>query len=182
MKKNLSLFVLIQCLAFVFIISSFANPQVPKKKQTTLGQYITAQDAYEQYSKSPDSIHILDVRTPCEYAFVGHAPMAVNIPLKFLKPGLTENNKLIMPDNENFIAEVNAKFKKTDIIFVTCRSGGRSAACINKLAQAGFTKLYNIIDGFEGDKDAKGYRTVNGWKNSGAPWTYKIDPNLAYRP
>ncbi|GAB6143540.1 rhodanese-like domain-containing protein [Desulfocicer niacini] len=182
MKKNLALFMVVQFLAFLFIISSFANPEIPKKKQTTLGKYITAQKAYEQYTKSPDTIQILDVRTPCEYAFVGHAPMAVNIPLKFLKPGLTEDNKLIMPDNENFVAEVEAKFKKTDTIFVTCRSGGRSAACINKLALAGFINVHNIIDGFEGDKDDKGYRTVNGWKNSGAPWTYKIDPTLAYRP
>ncbi len=173
----------VQVLVFIFIVSSsFANPEIPTKKQTTLGKYITAQQAYEQYLKNPDAIHILDVRTPCEYAFVGHAPMAVNIPLKFFKPGLTEDNKLIMPDNENFIAQVEAKFKKTDTIFASCRSGGRSAACINKLALAGFTNVYNIIDGFEGDKDDKGYRTVNGWKNSGAPWTYKLDSKLAYRP
>ncbi len=171
---------LVQCLAFIFIISSFANPTVPQKKQTTLGKYITAEQAYAKYSNSPDTIHILDVRTPGEYAFVGHAPMAVNIPLCFLKPGLTENNRLIMPMNENFVAEVEAKFKKTEMLFVMCRSGGRSAACINKLALAGFTNVYNIIDGFEGDKDAKGYRTVNGWKNSGLPWTYNLDPKLVY--
>ena len=170
----------VQCLAFAFIVSSFANPPVPKKKQTALGKYITAEQAYAKYSKDPNTIHILDVRTPGEYAFVGHAPMAVNIPLYFLKPGLTKNNRLIMPLNENFVAEVEAKFEKTDMVFVMCRSGGRSAACINKLVLAGFTNLYNIIDGFEGDKDTKGYRTVNGWKNSSAPWTYKLDPKLVY--
>ena len=168
----------VQCLAFMFIISSSANPPVPPKKQTALGKYVTAEQAYEKYSKSPETIHILDVRTHCEYVFVGHAPMAVNIPLYFLKLGFTENNRLNMSMNKNFIAKVEAKFKKTDIVFVMCRSGGRSAACINKLALAGFTNVYNIIDGFEGDKDAEGHRIVNGWKNSGAPWTYILDPKV----
>ncbi|SMC98148.1 Rhodanese-related sulfurtransferase [Desulfocicer vacuolatum DSM 3385] len=182
MKKRLTLVMVVQCLAFIFILSSFADSSIPKKKQTALGKYITAETAYAEYSKTPDTIHIMDVRTPCEYAFVGHATMAVNIPLYFQKPGLTDKNKPIMPANENFVARVEAKFKKTDMLFVMCRSGGRSAACINKLAKAGFTNIYNIIDGFEGDKDDKGYRTVNGWKNSGAPWTYKLDPALVYRP
>jgi len=171
---------IVQCLALVFIISSFATPPVPKKKQTALGKYITAEQAYAEYSVSPNTTHILDVRTPGEYIFVGHAPMAVNIPFYFLKPGLTENNRLIMPLNKNFVAEVEAKFRKTDRVFVMCRSGGRSAKCINKLALAGFTNVYNIIDGFEGDKDTKGHRTVNGWKNSGTPWTYELDPKRVY--
>ena len=180
MKRKLMLAMVIQCMAFVFIISALANPPLPEKKQTVLEKYITAEQAYAQYSENPESIHILDVRTPGEYTFVGHAPMAVNIPIKFFKSGLTKDNKLIMPMNENFVAQVETLFKKTDMVFVMCRSGGRSAASINKLALAGFTNAYNIIDGFEGDKDDKGYRTVNGWKNSGAPWTYKLDPKLVY--
>ena len=56
---------------------------------------------------------------------------------------------------------------------MTCRSGGRSALAVNALAKAGFTNVYNIIDGFEGDKVAEegslylGKRMKNGWKNSG---------------
>jgi rhodanese-related sulfurtransferase len=62
-----------------------------------------------------------------------------------------------------------------------CRSGGRSAMAVNLLAQAGFKNVYNITDGMEGDavKDPAsvfmGQRLVNGWKNSGLPWTYKTD-------
>ena len=63
-----------------------------------------------------------------------------------------------------------------------CRSGGRSAMAVNTLAKAGFTNVYNIIDGMEGDavKDPgsvyQGQRLKNGWKNSGIPWTYQPDP------
>jgi rhodanese-related sulfurtransferase len=66
--------------------------------------------------------------------------------------------------------------------------GGRSAKCINRLAKAGFKTVYNIVDGFEGDKVSDkndpnyGKRTKNGWKNSGAPWTYDLDPKLMYLP
>ena len=71
---------------------------------------------------------------------------------------------------------------------IMCRSGARSAVSVNKLAKAGFKNVYNITDGFEGDKLKvpgsynNGKRLVNGWKNSGAPWTYKLDPKLAYLP
>ncbi len=53
---------------------------------------------------------------------------------------------------------------------------------VNLLAENGFTNVYQITDGMEGDavKDpqspTKGQRLLNGWKNSGAPWTYEPDP------
>ena len=69
-----------------------------------------------------------------------------------------------------------------------CRSGGRSAAAINMLAKAGgFSRIHNIIDGFEGDtvSDSEsvyhGKRMKNGWKNP-APWTYDLDPAKVWIP
>jgi hypothetical protein len=64
---------------------------------------------------------------------------------------------------------------------------GHAEMAINVLAKAGFTKLHNIIDGFEGDKveDPEsvyyGQRVRNGWKNS-APWTYKLNHKLVWLP
>jgi rhodanese-related sulfurtransferase len=180
MKRRMIL-VLLVFLVFGFTAMTFAGDSIPKKKQTDLGLYLTSKEAYQNYSANPKPIHILDVRTPGEYVFVGHAPMAMNIPYEFFQPGL-KNNKLIMPVNGNFVAEVQKVFAKTDTLYVMCRSGSRSARATNLLAQAGFTKVYNIIDGFEGDKDKQGQRTVNGWKNSGAPWTYKYSAELMYMP
>ena len=37
------------------------------------------------WKADPDGVTIIDVRTPEEYIFVGHAPMARNIPLVFIK-------------------------------------------------------------------------------------------------
>ena len=58
---------------------------------------------------------------------------------------------------------------------------------VNALANAGFTQVFNIIDGFEGDKVVDpesiyhGKRMRNGWKNS-VPWTYHLDPELVWLP
>lgn len=183
------LWLLVPFLVIGFISAALADSALPEKKQTRLKLYMNAWQAWEKWSASPDTVHILDVRTPAEYIFVGHAPMAVNIPLKLLGDTLSPLTlHPSMPNNKSFIAEVKKKFKKTDTILVMCRSGSRSAAAINLMAKEGFKKVYNIIDGFEGDalKDPDSYqngkRIVNGWKNSGAPWTYKLERELAYFP
>ena len=54
---------------------------LPKAKQTALGLYLTAKEAYEMWQADPENVFILDVRTPEEYLFVGHPPMAWKIPV-----------------------------------------------------------------------------------------------------
>jgi len=49
---------------------STSGHQVPEKKQTTLGLYVTAQEAYDMWKAEPERVNILDVRTPEEYYFV----------------------------------------------------------------------------------------------------------------
>ena len=156
--------------------------EVPKEKQTTLGLYVTAAQAHQKWKAAPDSVKVIDVRTPEEYAFVGHAEMAWNIPVAFVeyqrKDGKTEYGAR---PNPNFVAEVKKLVGPNDSLLLMCRSGGRSAMAINQLAAAGFKNVYNITDGFEGDKVEDpgsvflGKRMRNGWKNS-APWIYGIDP------
>jgi rhodanese-related sulfurtransferase len=174
---------------FSFCFTSFSSGQtsLPEGKQTTLGLYVTAKEAYEKWLADPDNVKILDVRTPEEYIFIGHAPMAFNIPLMFITHRFNENRtRPVMEDNPDFPDLAKAKFKTTDTILVMCRSGGRSARSVNKLAEAGFKNVYTITDGFEGDvvKDTEssyyGKRLKNGWKNAGNPWTYDLDPDLVY--
>ena len=159
-----------------------AGNEVPKKKRTTLGLYVTAAQAYEMWKSTPDKVKVIDVRTTMEYAFVGHPEMAWNIPVAFVtyqrKEGKTN---YLMTWNPDFVTEVKSIAAPADILLVTCRSGDRAARAVNMLAAAGFTNAYNIFDGVEGDmvKDPgsvfDGKRMKNGWKNS-APWVYSIDP------
>jgi rhodanese-related sulfurtransferase len=160
-----------------------AGTELPKTKQTTLGLYVTAREAYSKWQADPDNIMVLDVRTTEEYIYVGHAPMAWNVPLASQTYDWdAEKQYFGFKPNPAFIAQVTEIAGVTDTILVMCRSGGRSAMAVNRLAEAGFTNVYQIIDGFEGDavKDSEsvynGQRLRNGWKNSGIPWTYQLDP------
>ncbi len=161
--------------------------QVPEKKQTVLGLYVSAQEAYEMWEVDPEGVKVLDVRIPEEYLFVGHPEMARNIPLLFVKYEWdAQKNQPAVRPNPDFASAVKKAFSPAATLLVMCRSGGRSALAVNGLAKAGFTKAYNIIDGFEGDKvddpgsAYHGKRMRNGWKNSGSPWTYDVDPELLW--
>lgn len=119
--------------------------------------------------------YLVDVRSIAEYVFVGHAEMAHSIPLMFWD----EKRQDFVP-NENFIKDVKARFKTDDRLIFICRSGGRSKRAALQAYEEGFSHVLNIALGFEGEKNAEGYRTVNGWKNS-LPYTYELDEKLIYR-
>jgi rhodanese-related sulfurtransferase len=168
-------------------VGSQLRDRLPEGKQTSLGLYVTSAEAYEMWRRDPEHVHVLDVRTPEEYIFVGHPEMARNVPLVFVKYqwNCARDEPEIEPDVE-FVARVKGLYSPADTLMMMCRSGGRSAKAVGALAQAGFKRVFNIIDGFEGDKvdDPSSYyhgkRMKNGWKNSGAPWTYDCDPDLLW--
>jgi rhodanese-related sulfurtransferase len=156
---------------------------LPKEKQTVLGLYLTASEAYQRCQAEPEAVKLIDVRTPEELLFVGHPTVAWKIPaFEQLYEWDAEKGKFPMSYHPDFIARVKAVAGPGDTVMVMCRSGGRSALAVNLLAQAGFTKVYNVIDGMEGDTVSdperlfRGQRRRNGWKNSGCPWTYKLTP------
>ncbi len=66
------------------VTTAYCDAPVPsdKLKRTSLGKYSTATEAYEKWKANPDHVTIVDVRTPEEYVYVGHAPMALNLPVK----------------------------------------------------------------------------------------------------
>ncbi len=182
---RLHLAVLMIFLTGNYTLAQEAKPELPKGKQTTLGLYVTAAEAYEMWKANPEKVKILDVRMPEEYMFVGHPEMAYNVPLVFQTYDWdAEKNMFKIKPNADFMPIVTSLFKTDDIILVTCRSGGRGAMAVNMMAAAGYTKAYNITDGIEGDevKDQEsiynGKRMKNGWKNAGIPWTYDINPKL----
>jgi len=157
---------------------------IPKEKQTAPGLYVTAREAYAKWQAAPEKLKILDVRTPEEFLFVGAPDMAWKIPVIAQSYQWdAEKGKFPMQLLPDFIARVQTVAKPDDTIMVMCRSGGRSAIACNLLAQAGFTKVYNIIDGMEGDGNGDSESAVQGgWKNSGCPWTKKITPERMVLP
>lgn len=163
-----------------------------KKKQTTLGLYMTSTQAYKYMMKNMDKTLFLDVRTPSELNYLGVVTvMDANVPTDTMDGSAWDDKKsrYVRKHNNNFVADVAARLKakgltKSDTIILMCRSGDRSAKAVNVLAKNGYTKVYTVVDGFEGGKAKsgknKGKRVVNGWKNAGLPWTYSMDKDYMY--
>lgn len=175
-------------LTLAFFAMADSPPPEDSRKHTDAGKYATALEAYEMWKASPEKVKIIDCRTQEEYAFIGHAPMAYNIPSKFWTGTWdAEKKDYSLKDNTDFEAQIKKKFSTSDTLLIMCRSGHRSAASVNRLVKAGFTNVYNVTDGFEGDtlQDKESYhngkRIKNGWKNSGAVWTYSMDSRLIFQ-
>jgi rhodanese-related sulfurtransferase len=123
---------------------------------------LTPSEAHEVW-RSAAGAKLVDVRTRAEWEYVGRIPGAVEIEL------------LTYPANRPnpaFVAELEGKSDKTAPVLFICRSGGRSHNAAMLAAQAGYSAAYNVLEGFEGDKDAQGHRnTTGGWRAAGLPWT-----------
>ena len=156
-------------------------------KATPLGLYLTPEEAHRALSENPDILFI-DVRDPVEIMFVGHADgvdkiIPVGIATHEVNP---ETGQYRMVANDDFVAAVDAFVAaqgktKSDPIFVSCRSGSRSAAAARQLIAAGYTNVWNLLEGFEGDKAEDGSRAKNGWRNAGLPWSYMLAPGVAWQ-
>lgn len=189
-KKNHKSAHLFASYFFLFLVSiSFgscayaAEPGgVPKKMQTKLGLYFTPAQAYEQIQKNGDKTLFIDVRDPIEVNFTGMPAVAdANVPFKFADTTKfnLKKKQFNMVKNKNFVTDVDDRLKakgltKSDTVIMMCRSGPRGAKAVDALANAGYTNVYNLIQGYEGvavkEGDKKGQRSINGWKNAGLPW------------
>lgn len=106
---------------------------------------------------------IVDVRTKPELVYVGRIPGSLAVEWQTY-PGN-------MP-NPEFIGELAASAGKDQTLMFICRSGARSHGAAEAAARAGWKESYNILEGFEGDKDSDQHRnSVGGWRKAGLPWT-----------
>jgi rhodanese-related sulfurtransferase len=173
---------------------AFDAASVPAAKRTKLGLYMSAQEAAKFVEQNAKKTVFLDVRTPAEVAFVGMPQVAdANVPYMRepdfpIWDAAKQTYKLEL--NPEFLPEVRRRLSEkslgpVDNIVLICRSGDRSAAAANLLAEAGFKHVYSVVEGFEGDVAAEGpkagQRVVNGWKNAGLPWSYKLDRQKMYQ-
>ncbi len=160
-------------LGVVFFVSQgIADSPIPqdRRKQTVIGKYATARQAYAMWKADPDRVKILDCRTREEYLSLGHPTMAYSFPAHVRTRGGA------LRDNSEFEDRARQRFAPGDVILVICRAGYRSADAVNRLAGAGFRSVYNVVDGFEGRNGD--WQAAAGWKNSGAPWTRDVNPEL----
>jgi rhodanese-related sulfurtransferase len=121
---------------------------------------VTPTEAWQLFNSN--AAQIVDVRTNEEHRFVGHVPETLHVAWQ---TGTSLNK------NPRFVREVESKVRKDAIVLLLCRSGKRSNSAAIALAEAGFSDVYNISEGFEGDLDSKTQRgALGGWRYWGLPW------------
>ncbi len=162
---------------------------LPADKRTKLEKYLTSRGAYDLVQRERGRVLFIDIRTRAEIATVGMAhDVDGYVPY-------VEFNEFWEWDDKagRFKLELNQRFgqvveqllskkglSRNDKVVLICRSGDRSARAVNLLADLGYTNVYSVVDGFEGDLTPEGRREVNGWKNSLLPWSYELDKSKIY--
>jgi rhodanese-related sulfurtransferase len=122
---------------------------------------LTPKEAHDVLREVPEA-KLVDVRTRAELEWVGRIPGAVEIEL-LTYPGSRPN-----PD---FMKQLEQQVDKNAPVLFICRSGARSHNAAMLAQQAGYAECYNVLEGFEGDKDEAGHRsTKGGWRFAGLPW------------
>ncbi len=162
---------------------------LPAEKRTKLEKYVTARGAYDLVQRERSKVLFLDVRTRAEIVTVGMTrEVDGHIPYVDFNEFWEWDNaasRFKLDLNQEFGQAValhlaRKKLSKDDKIILMCRSGDRSARAVNLLADLGYTNVYSVFEGFEGDLTPEGRREVNGWKNSLLPWSYELDRSKVY--
>ena len=168
---------------------------VPVSKQTTAGRYLDAREAYALKQKLGAKAFFVDVRTRYEVSYVG-MPTVADANIAYVEhpddaPWDDKAGRFKLEVNSDFGPELARRMAakglgKDDVVIVMCRSGDRSARAANLLAQLGYSSVFSVVDGFEGDVATsgpkQGQRVVNGWKNADLPWSYKLDKDRMTMP
>ena len=162
--------------------------QVPEAKRTPLGLYLTARETADMKNQLGDKALFVDVRSRAEATFLGMPSTAdALIPAQDFSGETTVYDEraqtFALEANLDFVSQFDALLKAkglgtNDTIIVMCRSGGRSATAVALLAKYGYTKVYTMVDGYEGDPVRQGpqagQRVLNGWRVEGLPWSYRL--------
>lgn len=169
---------------------------LPEIKRSKVGLYLTPQQAYDMKMKDPKGVAFFDIRTRAEAMYVGW-PGDADALVPYVEHAeimIEWDDKRTMykvEPNVDFVAELERRLTEKGLgkdatIILICRSGDRSARAQDRLQMSGYSRVYGVAEGFEGDMAKEGpkagQRAVNGWKNAGLPWTYKLDKDKMYFP
>jgi rhodanese-related sulfurtransferase len=131
---------------------------------------LTPEQAQKLIQDDPRTV-LVDIRSSMEFLFVGHPVGAVHIawidePDWVINPHfVTDIRKLVLGGAVCTLDDGCAP------VVLICRSGKRSLEAGKLLLQEGFTKVFHVDEGFEGELDDNHQRSsVGGWRFRGLPW------------
>ncbi len=131
---------------------------------------VSVTEAWDALASDPKAV-LVDVRTRAEWTYVG-VPRLDRIGKRVV---LTEWQATAGP--ADFAARLKAELVALGAgqdapVFFLCRSGSRSRSAAMAAADAGFTRVFNVEEGFEGPLDGERHRgSAGGWKAAGLPWS-----------
>jgi rhodanese-related sulfurtransferase len=126
-------------------------------------EHLTPKESAKFLQDNPTALFI-DCRSEMEFLFVGHPAGALHV---------SWNDGPDWDVNPHFAGEVRklAGHGSDRPVVLICRSGNRSVDAGNALEAVGFTRVYNVLYGFEGELDDTHHRgSTNGWRFEGLPW------------
>jgi rhodanese-related sulfurtransferase len=124
-------------------------------------KHLKPRDASTFLHDNPHAV-LVDCRSEMEYLFVGHPTGAAHV---------AWNDGPDWDINPHFVGQVKKIASMNRPVVLICRSGQRSIAAGVELEKAGFTEIYNVLEGFEGALDENHRRgTLGGWRKEGLPW------------
>jgi len=130
---------------------------------------VTVEEVWKILAENENAI-LVDVRTQAEWAYVGLCDLS-----QMNKTPLLLSWQIFpqMDINGDFARTiVKMDIPKDSPLYFLCRSGVRSKAAASAMVAEGYSQCFNILEGFEGDRDAAGHRgTCGGWKAAGLPWS-----------
>jgi rhodanese-related sulfurtransferase len=126
---------------------------------------VTPLEAWELLRQQPEA-KLIDVRTNAERHWVGQVALP---PGQHMAVEWTSWPSGVV--NPQFIEQLGQVAAKDDVLLFLCRSGVRSRHAAKLATDHGFTNAYDILEGFEGDKDSAGHRKGSGgWCFANLPW------------
>jgi len=155
---------------------------------------LSPQETYDLVDEQGEQLLFIDVRDPVEIMFVGSTDVVdANIP--FMQANREswdqDNNRFRMERNQDFAQQVEAALNEKGLdrnatVITMCRSGSeRGEPSARYLKEQGFTDVRYVVKGFQGDPksdgEQAGMRVVNGWQNSGLPWSRQMNADKIYR-
>ena len=123
------------------------------------------QEAWDLLRQQPNA-KLIDVRTNAERHWVGQVALP---PGQHMAVEWTSWPSGVV--NPQFIEQLGEIAAKDDVLLFLCRSAVRSKHAAKLAADYGFSNAYDVLEGFEGNKDAHGHRkSIEGWCFAGLPW------------
>ena len=130
-----------------------------QEKGAALAGLLTPAEAWALFAAG--EIELVDTRTLAERDLIGYVPGSLHIEW-YDYPAKTRNPA--------FVDQLRSRVEDDRPVAFLCRSGVRSHHAATLATASGFKAAFNILEGFEGDRNQVSQRRVNGWQMAGLPW------------